>query len=306
MPLLTYDEITPNQVGGSIREDLLDFMEILSPRDTPLYNNLGSLSVHAGYVEYLEDTLTAAAENAWAEGVAASDPILGVPTRNVSIVQNFQKHFHVSGRQSAVLHAGMSSMIAHQEMKAVREIKTDIELTLHRGTATTGNSNVAAKLNGFLNLANAATFTSQSGTTLTEAIFNSVAAAAYNNPINLRECYLGMNLKRTVNQFTTSVTRYIPAGDRRQLDIIDVYEAEMGVIALFKSRYQLSTTPVLGGESFIIIDPDYFQVGWLRPLVSQTLGLDGDRERRMIVGELTLIARSGNGYVGSDRLIDAI
>lgn len=91
MPLLTYNEFSVGGLpkGGSIREDLMDFIENLSPADTPLYNNLGQVEVHAGYVEYLEDTLGAAAANAWAEGAQASDQALAVPTRNVSIVQNF-------------------------------------------------------------------------------------------------------------------------------------------------------------------------------------------------------------------------
>src|SRR5437867_8114232 len=107
MPLLTYNEFAAaSQKGGSIREDLLDFIENLSPKDTPLFNNLGSLGVSAGYVEYLEDTLVGATVNSWAEGVAATDVNLTTPARNISIVQNFQKHFQVSGRQQAVVHAG--------------------------------------------------------------------------------------------------------------------------------------------------------------------------------------------------------
>lgn len=306
MPLLTYDEFAASsQKGGSIREDLMDFLEILSPRDTPLFNNLGSMAVHAGFVEYLEDTLNAAAENAWMEGAQASDVLLGAPDRNYSIVQNFQKHFWVSGRQAAVVHAGLSSMIAFQEMKAVREIKTDIELSLHRGTATTGNTATAPKFRGLLNTLDSTTvFTSSSGTTLTEFTFNNIITLAYSNPVNIRECYTGMFGKRTINQYTTSVTRYLPATDRKAFDIIDVYESEMGVIALFKSRYQLTSASLTAqGTSFCAIDPDYWQVGWLRPLNTQTLGLDGDRERRMIVGECTLIARStkagagGTGFV---------
>lgn len=52
MPLLSYNEFAASsQVGGSIREDLMDFIESLSPSDTPLYNNLSQVQVHAGYVE---------------------------------------------------------------------------------------------------------------------------------------------------------------------------------------------------------------------------------------------------------------
>ena len=294
MPLLTYDELGALQGGaGSIREDLMDFIEILSPSDTPLFNNLGAIKVNAGYVEYLEDSLTAAANNAWPEGAQATDITLTAPSRNASLVQNYQKHFHVSGRQQAVLHAGMSSMLSHQEMKAVREIKTDIELALHRGSAVTGTTTAAAHMVGLLNLAST-NATQESGVTLTEKVFNDILSLAYSYNVNLREMYANLPIKRTVNQYTTSVTRFLPAADRRQYDIIDVYESEVGVLALFKSRYQLTTTNL---QTWVAIDPEYFQVGWLRPLNTRTLGIDGDRERRMIVGECTLIYRSEKAAV---------
>lgn len=309
MPLTTYSELGGAQKSaGSIREDLMDFLEILSPRDCPLFNNLGSIAVHAGFVEYLEDTLLAAATNSFVEGAAATDPTLGTPSRNASIVQNFQKHWQVAGRTAVVNHAGLSSMISYQEMKAARELKTDIELALHRGSAVSGTTTVAPQLAGLLNKITT-NFTHASGVSLTETFFNDHLAKAYQNPVNLREGYVGMSLKRQINRYTTSVTRYMPAESKKQLEIIDVYEAEMGVIALFKSRYQFDSGNVVGNanknNSYAVIDPDYFQVGWLRPLATQVLGLDGDRERRFMVGELTLIVRSekagvaATGYVSS-------
>jgi hypothetical protein len=94
VPLNTYQEfaIATAGPGGSIREDLLDFIENLSPKDTPLYNNIGALQVNAGFVEYLTDSLAVAATNAWAEGAAATDIAATMPSRSAMIVQNFQKH----------------------------------------------------------------------------------------------------------------------------------------------------------------------------------------------------------------------
>jgi hypothetical protein len=304
MPFLTYNEFAAaSQKGGTIREDLLDFIENLSPKDTPLFNNLSSVGVSAGFVEYLEDTLTAAAANAWAEGVAATDVALTSPSRNYSIVQNFQKHFHVSGRQQAVVHAGLSSMVSYQEMKKAKELKTDLELALHRGSAVSGNTDTAPQLAGFLNKLST-NFTNAAGVTLSESVFNDLVTLAYQYPVNLRECYCNMLVKRTINQFSTSVQRFIPAEDRRQLDLIDVYESEMGKIAVIKSRYQFAgTAKTDASNSFLVIDPDYFNVGWLRPIVTQQLGLDGDRIRRMMVGEATLIVRSEKAGVGATNLI---
>jgi hypothetical protein len=306
VPLLTYNEFAAaNQKGGSNREDLLDFIENLSPSDTPLFNNLGALKVEAGFVEYLEDTLSAAADNAFTEGAAATDQALSVPTRNFSIVQNFQKHYHVSNRQLSVTHAGLANMLGYQAVKKMRELKRDIELALHRGSAVSGDTNVAPQFGGFLNRLST-NFTASSGTTLTEKVFNDIVTLTYANPVNLREVYANMRIKRTINGFTTNTTRFIPSEDRRQVNIVDVYESEIGTLALFKSRDQLqSASPTLQGNSWIAIDPDYFQVGWLRPVQEMELGLDGDRKRRMLVGECTLIVRSekagagGTGFVGN-------
>lgn len=304
MPLQTYQEFanaTPGP-GGSIREDLLDFIENLSPKDTPLFNNLGAMQVNAGYVEHLQDTLTAASTNAWAEGGAATDVALTMPTRNATIIQNFQKHFWVSGRNQAVNHAGMSSPMAYQEVKQMRILKTDVELALHRGSAVTGPT-TAPQTAGCLNAISTYN-TSSSGTTLTERVFNDLITLSYSTPVNLREVYCNMQVKRTVNGYTTDTTRWIPAGDRRQVDIIEVYESEVGILSLFKSRYQLQAASIGAfGNSFLVIDPDFFTVGWLRQFRTFELGLDGDRVRKMIVGELGLIVRAeeagvvGQGYV---------
>ena len=308
MPLITYTEFAAgNQVGGSIREDLLDFIETLSPKDTPLYNNLSSIQVNAGYVEYLQDSLAARGHNAWPEGGAATDVALTTPSRVASIVQNFQKHFHVSGRQIAVLHAGLANMVSYQEMKKAAELKNDFEHTLHRGSAVTGQTGATApQLAGMLNRLTT-NFTASSGTTLTELVFNNIVTLTFANPVNLREVYCPMRLKRTINQYTTSVQRYLPAGDRRQLDLIDVYESEVGVMSIFKSRDQLeSSANNTSGNSFIAIDPDYFSIGWLRAPKTMELGLDGDRVRKMMVAEMTLIARHEAGGAGGTGFVPFI
>lgn len=266
--------------------------ENLSPTDTPLYSNLSQVEVHAGFVEYLEDSLAAAAANAFTEGAAATDPALTTPSRNFSIVQNFQKHFWVAGRQLAVRHAGMASMLSYQEMKNAKELKLDLELALHRGSAVSGNTNVAPNFLGFLNIP-APNSTNVSGATLTENLFNRLLERSFSFNANVREVYVNVWLKRTMNGFSTNVTRYIPAGEKRMVNPIEVYDSEFGPMALIKSRYQLQgANPTNALCSMIAIDPDYFQVGWLRPISTDELGKDGDRRRMMMVGEATLIRRS--------------
>lgn len=309
MPLLTYDEFTSGaQKGGTIREDLLDFIENLSPADTPLLNNLPQVSVNAGFVEYLEDTLRAATTNAWTEGAAATDVALTVPSRSASIVQNFQEHFHVSGRQEAVTHAGLSSMLAYQGVKAAKQLKNDIERALVLGTAASGDTDTAPAMAGILaKLVDASTATQSSGTTLTETVFNDILSLAYSYNVTLKEVYGNMNIKRTINGYTTNVTRNVDAKARWQGDLIDVYDSELGSLAIFKERYfPQSATKTAYGNDFIAIDPAYFNVGWLRPVRERVLGIDGDRERRMLVGECTLIVRSGKAGVAGQEYVARI
>lgn len=301
MPLTTYAELGPDvqRAAGSIREDLLDFIENVSPADTPLYNNLGQVKVNAGFVEYLEDTLRAAATNAFVEGVAATDKTLTTPSRNYSIVQNFQEHYHVSGRQQAVTHAGISSMLAYQGMKALKALKTDIELALVAGSAVSGTAAVAPQLAGVLNKLST-NFTNASGTTLTETVLGDALSLGYNYSVNLRELYANMPIKRVINSFSTKINKQQDVAARRAGALVDVYDSEVGPIAIFKERnVPKGATMATSGHAWFAIDPDFFKVAWLRPLVESALGKDGDRERRMIVGELTLIVKSEKAGVGA-------
>ena len=306
MPLLTYQNFPSDREagpGGAVREQLLDFISNLSPTDTPLFNELGSVRVNSGYIEHLEDELTAATTNAWTEGAAATDPALTVPTRVASIVQAFQKHYHVSGRSQAVEHAGMSTPLAYQETKAMKEFKRDIELALHRGSAVTGATDAAPQFAGLLNRISTYA-TSSSGTTLTESVFNDLLTLTFATPSNLRSVYANMFVKRTINGYTTNVQRTMDARAFRQADLVNIYESEMGVLAIHKSRDQLqSADKTTSGNSFVAIDPSFFQVGWLRTPSTHELGKDGDRIRKFMVGECTLLAKNQRAGVAATQLV---
>lgn len=113
-----------------------------------------------------------------------------------------------------------------------------------------------------------------------------------------------MLAKRSINGFSTNTTRFISTTEKKALNIVDAYESEVGLMAVYKSRDQLqAASQTAQGNSFIAIDPDMFAVGVLRPFSEATLGKDGDRERRMIVGEYTLIARSEKGGVAATGLV---
>jgi hypothetical protein len=307
MPLLTYAELGAGvQKGvGAIKENLLSFIENLTPEDTPLYSNLGAVPVSAGFVEYLEDTLASAAANAWVEGAASTDPTLSTPSRNSAIVQIFRKDYHVSGRAEAVEHAGMASMLSYQGIKKAKELKRDIELALVNGTAVSGTEIVAPNLGGIVQkLTSGSCWTSTSGTTLTESVFNDILQLTYAYNRTPKEVYCNALVKRTLNGYRAGVTANVQASEKLQVSVIDVLDTEFGRVSLHKQRnLAQSASKTTYGNTWFAIDPDAFKLGWLRPITEKTLGIDGDRERRMLIGELTLIVKSKNAGCGGDGFV---
>lgn len=129
MPLLTHQEFTSGgrPQGGSIREDLQDFIANVSPRDTPLLSELRQVSVDGGFVEWQTDSLPARAHNANVEGIAFTDVALTTPSRLFAHTQLFTKFGSVSDKQRAVTHAGFSDALAYQERKSFLSLKNDIK-----------------------------------------------------------------------------------------------------------------------------------------------------------------------------------
>lgn len=58
-------------------------------------------------------------------------------------------------------------------MKHAKRWKTDVELALHRGSAVSGTNSVAPQFGGMLNRLST-NFTANSGTTLTERVYNDI------------------------------------------------------------------------------------------------------------------------------------
>jgi len=126
-------------------------------------------------------------------------------------------------------------MMSYQEMKRLKEWKNDVELALHRGSAVSGDSSTAPQFAGLLNKLST-NFTSSSGTTLTERVYNDLVTLAFANPVNIRETYCNMQAKRSIDGFTTNTTRFLPTDDRRALNIVDVYFSYLWICTFLRRR----------------------------------------------------------------------
>jgi len=242
------------------------------------------------YVQWLNDTFESAADNAWLEGIDFTDLTLTQPTRVSNITQIFYESGKIADRTRAILHAGMEDVLSYQEFKKLVKIKKDMELALVRGSAATGTTGTANRMNGFASVIST-NKSDISGVTLTEKVFIDFMELCYNNSDVLpTECYVGPKLKRTISLYTTKITHNRDANEKVQGFVVNTYDSDFGPVNVFFHR-DLPASGT-GNHDALLVDPNWFATGWLQPLRREVLQRGGLNERFQISGELTLLYRN--------------
>lgn len=195
----------------------------------------------------------------------------------------------VSGSERAVAHAGMDDPFVYYEGKHVVEIKRDMELAIVKGSAITGDTDTANQMNGFFNFlsTNKTTMTS---VTMTETVFNDLLQATWGNTSQFpTEVYVPARLKRTISQYATKTTVNVDAEAKKQILTTNQYDSDFGLLTIFLHRNLASGYSMC---DLLVIDPNWFATGWLRPLKREVLSRDGDRDRYQMVAEFTTLFRN--------------
>ena len=307
--LLSWQEFTASgrPQGGTIPEELMDFVTNVSAKDRPALALFGKRRVQTTFVEVLEDTLPSRALNAWIEGVAATDLALTTPTRHFHHVQNFARWGQVSDVQRAVEHKGFADALMYQEKKAIDATLNDVELAIHRGSSITGATDAARQFGGLLNILTT-NFTATSGTTLTENLFGDIIQRFVDGNTEIRPSVVFVNslLKRTISEYSTKTTRFVDAAEKVQYFTVEQHHSDFGDVFIYYSRDQLNAaTKTSQGNSIVILDPSFFETGWLQPLTSEILARNGLRTQFQISAQLTLLYRTekagggGTGFVAN-------
>jgi hypothetical protein len=305
--LVTQQEFTTSgrPQGGSIPEDLRDWVENVSPVDRPALGLFRKTRVTNTYCEWLEDTLPARGFNAYAEGVGHTDQALTTPSRSFNHIQQFARWGQVSDTQRAVDHKGFADALIYQERKSIEATLNDIEHAIQRGSAASGDTNVARQLKGLINIASTLATTS-SGTTLTEDVFGDILELFVDGNIDVRPSVALVNslLKRTISLYSTKNTFNVDAAAKVQTLVVEQHHSDFGDVKIFYTRDQLkATTKTTQGNSICLLDPNYFEVGFLQSLMSEQLARNGLRTQFQISAMCTLIYRTekaifaGQGYV---------
>lgn len=304
--LSTWQEFTAGgrPQGGSIPEDLRDFVENASAKDRPALALFRKSRVGTTYVEWQEDSLPARGLNAFIEGVAQTDMDLTTPARRFAHVQNFARWGMVSDVQRQVEHKGFSDAFLYQEKKAIDATLNDIEHALHRQTSVTGATSAARQFAGLLSiLTTSSNYTKLSGVTLTEAIFGDLLQLFPDNGTEIQpKCaFVNSLLKRTISGFSTNVTRYVDAQMKLQVNTIERHTSDFGEVDIYYSRDQLkAASKSVHGNSLTLLDPSFFESAWLQPLTSEVLARNGLRTQFQLSAMCTLIYRTTLAIGGCD------
>jgi hypothetical protein len=280
----------------AVKEDLLEIITNLTPRETQLVAGLGVTTATSTLHEWLVDTLNTVKYNAAVEGADACYPTITNPTRLNNVTQISRQAFQVTGTDRAVNAAGFADRKSYEAEKALDMLKNDMEFHLMNGAfnGSVVSTNAVRSLRGVkasLSLVSAGT----SSVTMTETVFNDLLAAVWTQGREeVDEVYGGMSAKRRVTGFVAGSTKVTKSDDRRLVNAVDVYEADAAkMVKLFAHRYmdmQLSGTSIVTNSyiNMVGIKNDKFKIAYLRKPEMYDLAKTGDADKAEVLSEYTL------------------
>lgn len=292
----TYDD-------KSMREDLLDIITNLSPKETQLYSGLGMGRPATNILhEWLKDTLKSVATNKYTEGVDATYPDRTDPERLYNFCQILRVGYDVTDTERAINNAGFNDRYAYETSKALKEWKNDVEFALMRGSLACGSGSAARSLKGVKRWMASNIYTSSSGVSLTETVLNDRFQNVWDQGTEVNAVYAPMYIKRKISNYTAGSTKFTKSEDKRLYNVIDVYEADAArIVKLFAHRY----VTVSGDTNYDIvgINEDLWKVSYLRKPFTRELAKTGDSTKGEVIGELTLECRHQDAGFWTEKIL---
>lgn len=290
---------TYDAVGN--REDLSDFITLVSPTRTPFQAGCGRRKATSTKVEWQTDSLAAASgTNAVIEGDDATTDATAATSRLFNYTQILDKVPRVTGTQRAMDSAGRADEMDYQVMKRTKEVKRDFETSLLANNAqVAGNDTTARELGGIETwLATNGSFgtggsaptgdgtdTRTDGTNraISESLLKSVIASCYDSGGEPDTIMVGSFNKQAISEFSGNSTRDITATSKTLVNAIDVYVSDFGRMAIVPNRFQVQ-------ESCLVLEMDKFEIADLRPFGREDLAKTGDTDRVQLLMESTLVS----------------
>lgn len=312
MAIITGTALTFSGSPGlqGLREDLSDFVYMVSPTDTPFMSNVGRGTADAVLHEWQTDSLAAAnVNNAQFQGDdIATFTAASVTTRLGNRTQISRKEVIISGTVDAVNKAGRKTELAYQLMKRSKELKNDIEsICLANQAKVVGAAATAPKLASVLswiktNVDHVGTNPTGDGSdarvdgtqrAFTETLLKNVLKSVYTNSSeNLDVLMVGPSNKQVASTFTGNATKQVEVSTKKIVATVDIYVGDFHTINIIPNRFMRT-------RDALLLNWEYWSIDWLRPIRQTELAKTGDAEKRMLLGEYTLVAKNeaANGAV---------
>jgi len=284
--------------GDVSRKDdvVLNAVEILTARETMIFNMLGKTEAIDTVHMFLVDTLRTAAANAQTEVGSYTYLDRTTPTRLSNIVQNIAIPFRVSRTQQKIQHYHGEDELARQTTKALMEFANDAEFNLLRSTGTSGASGTAPTMNGIIAAISKSTNVTAhtSGTALVASIIDGLASANWTNSNGdvATDLFMGSFLRTTFDGFTQKTNTVVnSASVTAIIRTVQTYETAFGTLVVHKHRYIQAAADATA--RMLCIRPDKLKVAFLeKPYIDDGLSRDGDFTPRAVVGKMTLEVRN--------------
>jgi hypothetical protein len=274
---------TYDQVGKA--EDVSDIISNISPTKTPFSSGLRSEKISARSFDWQEDSLRAVQVNSQLEGFTASDATLSATTLRSNVAQILEKTIKVSATADVIKTYGRAKETAYQLSKAGEELNRDLEHAMVglAQAAVTGNSTTARKMASALNQIDAST------TVITDSNTGSSGNQAghqklYNEGADPSILMIKPADSRIVAGFTgvqNSRNRVINDGSRTLVNVVEIYVSPFGELKVMLNRF-------LKTDHALMYDPQMWRKAVLRPWSRTMLAKDGDNEKHLLVGEMSL------------------
>ena len=302
--------------ANGIRETLSDVIYNIDPEEVPILSNGGRGKVDNTDYEWQTDSLaTPSGANAQLEGDDISTFDSVSPTvRLKNYTQISRKTLIISGTLEATSRAGRKSELSYQAAKRGKELKRDMETILASNQgADVGAAGTARKTGSLLAFiktntnfegtgsdpiyTNVPTDPRNDGATraFTETILKNVAQELWTSGGDLKMLMVGATLKQTVSTFTGIAGIRFNAEGNKPTTIVgaaDIYVTDFGNLTIVPNRF-------MRPRDALFLDPEMYEVVYLRPFKTEALAKTGDAEKRMMLVEWGLKVKNEKGLGGA-------
>ncbi len=315
----TYDAAT-------IKESLDPVIWDLFPMDTYCLSNFDKVSVGQTQHEWVFDKLASAAANKQLEGDDATYATMATATRVSNYTQISRKTILLSDTFEATDKVGQASALARETMKAMKELKRDMEYTIlgkqgssagatataracggieawiwgqaaaipgNRVTPTTAGTNgatTATTPSYATGVVTGVTDGTTGSVTLSEVELKTALGLAWDDGGEVDVILVSQTQKKNIDAFSGVATRFVDVGRAQQASVIgsaNLYVSSFGTHQVVLSRY-------LHRGTVLCLDMSKWAVGQLRAPQVKDMAKTGDATKKLLTAEYTLIARNPN------------